>query len=343
MKRHPLLLIVAGVLFLQSSSAYAQEVSVRPEIGGFPAAAGFALGGVVSRTHSPGPVEIRAEGLVSIKKYQLYEVGAAVPELGRWLSFDVAARYRNFPQENFWGLGPNSPESARSNYRLEGVDTVATLAASTGRFRAGVNGGFLKFNMGPGIDEDLPSIPESLQTQPRLKHIGGFLEYETLDEESDPHSGGKYAFEWTSYMSSFQTYVIDVRRFIPVTATDRIGLRMQTTFTHSSPAEDVPFFLYPFIGGSDTVRGMSHYRFRDRNALVLNAEYRRPLAGFLDLVVFADAGRVFTKSTDLGFRNLHPAAGAGVRVKFGRNVFFGIDFGFSGERAKVSFRSDHLF
>jgi hemolysin activation/secretion protein len=164
-----------------------------------------------------------------------------------------------------------------------------------------------------------------------------------LDEESDPHAGGRYSFEWTSYLSSFQTYVIDVRRFIPLTPTDRIGLRMQTTFTHSSPVEDVPFFLYPFIGGSDTVRGMSHYRFRDRNALVLNAEYRRPLAGFLDMVAFADAGRVFTKSTNLGLQNLHPAVGGGLRVKFGRSVFFGIDVGFSGERAKVSFRSDHLF
>ena len=32
--------------------------------------------------------------------------------------------------------------------------------------------------------------------------------------------------------------------------------------------------MLPTIGGSDDVRGFEDFRFRDRNAVVLNAEYR---------------------------------------------------------------------
>jgi hypothetical protein len=336
------ILLSAALLFF-SPIANAQNVLFRPLIGGFPADAGFALGGDISRTRTPGPIDVRVRGILSVKKYQLYEAGFDVPELGRWLSLSVTGRYRNLPQEDFWGLGPNTQTDARTNYLLEDVDVTARLWTSVGRFRTGVSGGYLRINTGPGRDNNLPSIPESLQSSPRFKHIGAFLEYQSLDEESDPHSGGMYSFEWTTYLSSLQSYVVDVRRFIPVTATDRIGLRMQTSFTHSSDSEEVPFFMLPTVGGSHSVRGFNSWRFRDRNALVLNAEYRRPLTGFLDIVGFADAGRVFTRAANLGLQDLHPSAGVGVRVKFGSRIFFGIDVGFSGERTKLSFRSDQMF
>jgi len=73
------------------------------------------------------------------------------------------------------------------------------------------------------------------------------------------------------------------------------------------------------------------------------AEYRHPLASIIDLVLFADTGRVFSKTTDLGFRNLHSSAGAGARLKFGKRVFVGIDVGVSREGARLRLRSDHTF
>jgi len=340
--KHALFLAVLAVS-LACAICDAQELSIRPLIGGFPADAGFALGGAISRTHTPGPFEPHARGIVSIKKYELYEVGVGIPELGRWLSFDLTTRYRNLPQEDYWGLGPNTPKSARANYLFEDSDTTATLATSLGPFRGGVNGGYTLINTGPGRDQDLPSIPESLQASPRYTHVGGFLEYESTDEKADPHKGGRYSFQWTSYLSSFQRYTVDVRQYLPITSTDRVALRAQTLFTHSSLQEQIPFFMLPTAGGSDTVRGFNHWRFRDRNALILNSEYRKPLGGFLDVVAFADAGRVFSKSANLSLQDLHPSYGFGARIKFGTRVFFGIDVGFSDEGHKLWFRSDQTF
>jgi hypothetical protein len=334
---------VAAAILISSTAADAQTLSVRPLIGGFPADSGFALGVQVSRSRFAGPVDGRVKALVSVKKYELYEVGVAMPEIGRWFYADVAGRYRNFPQEDFWGLGPDTPENRRANYLLEDVDTTGTFGAVIGGFRAGVRGGYVKTNTGPGRDEDLPSASEALQNQPAYRHVGWFFEYQTLDQPSDPRAGGQYSMEFTHFTSSFQRYVVDLRRFVPIAARDRLALRLRTNFTRSSSFQDVPFFMLPTVGGTDTSRGFHQYRFRDRNAMLLNAEFRRALADFLDAVAFVDSGRVFSKSSDLGLRYLHTSGGLGTRIKFGSRVFFGVDVGFSREGAHLWFRSEQMF
>ena len=54
----------------------------------------------------------------------------------------------------------------------------------------------------------------------------------------------------------------------------------------------MPFFLQPTLGGSEDLRGFREYRFRDRNMVVFNAEYRWEAFSGLDLAAFADAGQV---------------------------------------------------
>ena len=330
-------------LFLVNVAA-AQQTSIRPLIGGLVAESGFSLGAAVSRTNLVNHVNGHVRGILSVKKYQLYEAGVDVPELGRWLAFGFSGRYRNFPQEDYWGLGPTTSKDQRVNYLLEDLDTTATLSTYTMRgFRTGVTGGYLKVNTGPGRDKKVPSLPESLQSSPRMGHVGAYAEYRTLDDDADPRSGGKYRFEWTKYASRFDQYVVDLRRFIPISDADRIGLHLLTQFTQSSSWDQVPFFMLPIAGGINTVRGFNQYRYRDRNALIMNAEYRRPLNAFLDVVAFVDAGRVFARPGNLGLQHLHPAGGVGARIKFGKRMFLGIDFALSRETKKLWFRSDQMF
>jgi Omp85 superfamily domain len=342
MRWRPLFCPCIAMLIIMSNVATAGQFSVKPVIGGGPADSGFSAGTEV-RKHLAGPIDGRVKAVFSVKKYELMEAAVEIPELRPWFSFKLTGRYRNLPQEDFWGLGNQSPEDQRTNYLLEDVDTTAAFETFFRGFRAGISGGYLKINTGPGHDNRFPSTPETLQLGPSYKHVGAFFGYESLDVPSDPHKGGKYTFEVTSFVSSFQRYVIDVQRFLPITDVDRIGLRAETTFTHSSDPEQIPFFMLPTAGGKDTIRGFNHYRFRDLNALVLNAEYRRPVASFLDAVAFVDAGRVFTRAADLGLRNLHPSAGFGARVKFGQRMFFGIDLGFGPEGKRLWFRSGQMF
>jgi outer membrane protein assembly factor BamA len=342
MNLHRPLLSLTTVMLLMSGIGHAQDTSIRP-VFGITADAGFAAGANISRTRLAGPIDGHIKGVFSVKKYQLYEAGIDVPEISRWASLSVSSRYRNYPQEDFWGLGPNTPNSARKNYLMEDLDTTATVTATIDKLRVGASTGYLKINTGPGRDTRYPILPEAYELQPSFGHVGAFVEYKSLDENSDPHKGGSYSFQWTAYLGTFQNYDVDLRYFVPVTASDRIGFRMESWFTHAKPEEQIPFFMLPFVGGTETVRGFSQARFRDRNALLLNSEYRHSLNGFLDVVGFVDAGRVFPNAENFGLRYLHPGYGVGARVKFGSRMFFGIDLGFSSEGRKVYFRSNQMF
>ena len=60
----------------------------------------------------------------------------------------------------------------------------------------------------------------------------------------------------------------------------------------------------PTLGGSTTLRGFSEFRFRDRNAFLINAEYRWEAFSGLDMALFGDWGDV---ATDVGRHRLQPA------------------------------------
>jgi outer membrane protein assembly factor BamA len=327
-----------------SGTASAQEWSIRPLIGGLTADAGLALGAEVRRNRLAGPVDLRVKALGSVRKYEFLELGFEIPQLtSEWLSFKVTGRYRNFPQEDFWGIGPNTKEDQRTNYLLEDVDTTSELGVTFGRVRTAANFGWTKIHIGPGRDRTVVSIPQELRAAAQYNHVGMSAGYDTRDETTDPHKGGAYEIRWTRFLPDFQRFEVDARRFIPLGVNDRLALRLRTVFTDLVSSQGAPFYMLPTVGGSGTNRGFNHYRFREKNAMVGQAEYRHPLASFADLVVFGDSGRVFAKTTDLGLRDLHSSAGAGTRLKFGKRVFVGIDVAISREGARLWFRSDHTF
>src|SRR5262245_60490889 len=122
-------------LLLFAKIGEAQTWNVRPVFGGFPADSGFAAGVELSKIRLAGPMDGRIRALASVKKYELLQVEFGIPDLRPSLSVKFGSRYRNYPQDDFWGVGPNSPEERRANYLLEDVDTTATLETFAGGFR----------------------------------------------------------------------------------------------------------------------------------------------------------------------------------------------------------------
>jgi outer membrane translocation and assembly module TamA len=71
--------------------------------------------------------------------------------------------------------------------------------------------------------------------------------------------------------------------------------------------------MRPSLGGSSSLRGYSSLRFRDRNSLLLQGEWRIMASRFLDSAVFYDAGKVAARRSDLDFDGLTHDYGFGVR------------------------------
>ena len=80
-------------------------------------------------------------------------------------------------------------------------------------------------------------------------------------------------------------------------------------------SDDVPYFMMPSLGSGSTLRAFPSWRFRDRNSLLLQAEWRwTPIPSLLDMAFFYDAGKVTPERSQLDLNHLKTDFGIGVRI-----------------------------
>ena len=339
----------------------AQADGIWPKFGGPPPGAGFSAGLEYRKSGlARGLLDFRAEAVVSTKVYTHGELHFILPHLWRdRLTAEFTTTFRRYPQEDFWGFGMDTLQDHRSDFLVEDIDQSASLAFAPRRWlRIGAEGGVMRLNAGPGKDPKFPPVEQvfagsqlpALLDQPDYFHFGSFVEVDRRDRPSYPRAGGRYALRWTRYSDrqhgrfDFDRLELDLRQFVRVAQTrGTVAMRLNTVITAAGAGRQVPFFLQPTAGGANDVRGFHQYRFRDRNAMVLNLEYRRPALSFLDVVFFGDAGQVFRRASDLAVGRFRGSAGVGGRLVIRERVLVGLDAAWSPEGTRVWMRAAHTF
>jgi hypothetical protein len=107
---------------------------------------------------------------------------------------------------------------------------------------------------------------------------------------------------------------------------------------------DPPFTLLGWVGGDNTARGYFEGRYRDRDRILLNGEYRCNLYKFFDGVLFVDTGMVASdlfRSSPL--RDLHVTGGFGMRFHLHPDIIVRFDMGFSAEMTAAYLNFGHTF
>jgi outer membrane protein assembly factor BamA len=323
-----------------------------PMLGGLRSGSGLAAGSYIETDG------VRTSAQFSTKGYQKYEIKLTVP-LPNGLFADLRATHRNFPQERFFGIGPNSRKQDQTSFRLEDTNYIGRFGVSpAAHMKAGVLAGWLQTNVGAGTYRRSPSIQEvfdsnatpAMANQPDYLQAGAFFEMDYRDHPGNPRSGGLYTASWTSFQDrklglyDFGQYDVEAQQYFPFFNQRRvIVVRAKTTLTQTAAGQEVPFFMQPTLGGSEDLRGYREYRFRDRNMVVFNAEYRWEAFSGLDLAAFADAGQVAPRVGDLWFGDFKTSYGAGFRFNTEKNVFLRMDLGFSREGRRLFVKFGHAF
>jgi outer membrane protein assembly factor BamA len=332
-----------------------------PLIGGLDTGSGFAFGTEFIKSDiAGGALEYRMSGQASIAGYQRYKLGLGAPKLAKgrvFLRFDFAQN--NAPQEDLYGLGSNSATEDRTNFRLETTDYVGSAGVRIfKKLELGAHGGVLNTNVGPGTDERFPSSEEvfspdampGLDRQPHYKYAGAFARVDSRNQPLNPRSGGLYTIDASYFLDrdfraySFRRWRVEAQQYFPFFNERRvIAVRGKLDLNSANWDQQVPFFMMPTVGGSEDLRGYREFRFRDKNSLVLNLEYRWEAFSGLDVALFGDAANVFPKADDIKLGDLKTSYGFGFRFNSERSVFLRIDVSFSPEGVRSFVKFNHVF
>ena len=332
-------------------------------LGGVGESSGFG-GGPAYRYNTP-KFDFNSVVAATYRKYTLVEASLRFPgTLAQDAYFQPSGPYvqllgRRYdaPQEDFFGLGPDSAESARSNYALVTTHGAVTGGWTRRNFKAGVTAAYHDPDIGPGTDTRMPSSDEvfspedvpGLAGAPEFFVLGPFLEWQTRDRSENDASGGEYRASWNRYRDqtasqfSFQRWDVDLRQYISFTKrTHTLALRAWAASATEEDGNEVPFYLMPTLGGGQMLRGYRIFRYRDRSLLLLQGEFRWRVNEFVTGALFYDTGAVAPELGDLG--RLERDYGFGLRMGGRMGSAVRIDVAFGGrEGTRLVFRFDDAF
>ena len=320
------------------------------KFGSLATGSGFAFGtGYRNRRLVDREGMFTAWAAISLKKYWAVETRFDLPDLanGR-LEIGTYARYQDYPQEVYFGIGPAARRGDETRYQLD--TTLAGGRVGIKPARVVTVGGGLEYQrpvLGPGRNRRFPSIDDVFDDASAPARFGAlnylrgsaFLNVD-YRQPKNARKGGWYRLEASHFEDSsdaftFRRFDADLRQFVSVLAERRVfAARLYMSTSDPAPGARVPFYLMPTLGGHDSLRGFRDYRFRGPHAILTNVEYRWEIWSGLDAALFYDAGKVALRRSDLDFKDLNKAYGFGFRFNTDNGTVLRIDAGFGSQDGK---------
>jgi hypothetical protein len=319
---------------------------------------GFAAGlGYMWHVSSYSTVDIR--GSYSIKSYKRAEVEFVSPRLfHRRGELSILGGWRDATEVGFYGFGNNTSTNNRANFGFEQPHGSALLTVRPTARLLLVRGGFqlsrwdLKSGSGgsPSVEDVYtPETLPGLGTTTTYLHTQATVGLDWRTASAYARRGGFYGVTGHDYHDrddrlGFRQLDYEVIQHVPILReTWVLSLHGLAQTTWGKQDQQVPFFLSPSLGGGSNLRGYSSWRFRDRNSLLLQAEWRIMANRFFDTAVFYDTGKVAARTSDLDLNHLKDDYGFGARFHTPFATVLRIDVARSHEGTTLVFATSAPF
>ena len=225
-------------------------------------------------------------------------------------------RYERTPQ-NFYGIGNDMPSTAEESYTPRIVNfQVGVKKKFLGHLFAGVQYDFEQMTMEkvePGgmlEDGEIPGSRGGL-----FSGFGVSLDWDSRDAVLYPRKGVFFQITADTYGAmtgsdfAFTSLKLDCREYFLVAPDQVLALQAYVRST----AGEVPFHKLAFLGGESLMRGYYKGRFRDKDILAVQAEYRVMVTKRIGVVGFAGLADVFPAFAEFKLKTIKYSLGTGFR------------------------------
>jgi hypothetical protein len=298
-------------------------------VSGFEQGAGLGLGLELTTADKIPGVEFRGKFLISTRFYRRLEAEAYIPSVGdKQTHADIWFGYIHRLRDNFFGIGPNSPEEPETNYASEYRTYNAMLYRDfTPQLQSGIFVSLINSNAYRGEDDSevpinllfsgQPTVTPitrwlpGLNTNAKLISYGAFVEYNARNNDRGLTKGAYFYGRYGSFdgldNDSFSDFgwnevSLDGRAYVPLGSDfTSVALRVYTELLDTKGGSQIPFYLLPWLGGRSRGRGYANYRFRANNLLLFSIEprqtvWRQSETKGVDVFAFGDGGQVWGDS-----------------------------------------------
>jgi hypothetical protein len=306
----------------------------------------------------------RIRGMYSTQEWQKYTAGAIFNRGGAW-SWQVGAGYRDRPNLEFYGIGPDASledlvyyQDERTwaglnvRHRLTKRQYVALIGVfSTIRAREPKHG--YRPTLSERYGNAVPGFGErSDGVMARLAWI-----YNTAKQAGNPERGTYAGFTVGGFAAtntndvSFTAYRFELQKFVPLWYTNRVlALRGYLNFIDDTGSAPIPFQRMFINEVPDMFRGYDSGRWRDLGITGIDIEYRFPFSaqkkdgGFgVDTVLLMDIGQVFSEKSEIAVDNLAYSYGFGFRAFLNHSYIGVAEFVWSDEGFQFRVSTKQLF
>ena len=272
---------------------------------------------------------VDASAMYSIANYKQFKLTGSTPNHARnRLDLSGTISWVDATQVPFFGLGNDSDADNRTNFAIQRTQVagVADLHL-VDWLRLKVDGGLDDYRQKLGRGA-FPSI-EILFTPDTAPLLGQHLRYLRgevsaaalwMPTPAYSRRGGmaRLAYEeFSPQQGGGDTFGIaraEVVQHIPVLRETWVLSLRGRSESVVRPSDEVPYFLMPWLGSGNTLRGYTTGRFRDRHSLLLTGELRWfPNRLGFDMALFYDAGKVAPERAGLTLKNMKTDVGVGAR------------------------------
>ena len=242
--------------------------------------------------------------------------------------------YRKFP-EYYYGLGNETQEANRALYEFSAftVTSKSYIKLENDTYMGfSLQGQWLtpKFPENEEIFNDINS--ENGERGYSYLSLGPSFMWDKRDHLLSPSSGSFLEFTPVFGMGKadenpiyFGLASLDIRDYWKLGENATWANQFVAQFSMGT----VPYRTLPTLGGPLLHRGYYQGRFRDDHLLILQSEFRQHVKGRFGFVVFGSMGRVYPDIKTELLKNIHLAAGAGLRVRVSKKDRTNVRFDYS--------------
>ncbi len=295
--------------------------------------------------------EIKAFTFYTLEnQYGFWLDHALYTDENKWF-FYGRARYQSFPLF-YYGIGRETPSEYQSlidgNYTLFRERLLRETLPS---LYFGLELDYQRLNNVSYVEMVYGFVPPSVGTMGSTNvGIGLGLLYNNIHNAMNPREGLYSEWAFMNYNTAagsdfnMNAYIVDNRIYRPVKKNNVLAAQLYGQFTTG----EAPFNMLALMGGESLMRGYYLGRYRDKNLVAGQVEFRMLPLSFSKrwgASVFVAAGQVYGDEHSFDWGQFLPTGGAGIRYLIfpEKDIYTRIDLSYTREGSGVYFYIGEAF